>query len=542
MKLNQYPVRTKLLFLSAVICTIFVMAMTFVKLANDKVGQNFAKFYQHNFELALITGQIKESQDKLINEIRGLQIVYLLKLHEQAPELLSSIDNEIASTPKLMAAFNRVYGGEVRYQQEMETLVSNYQRAAANFKSSMEAAPDNKAPYNVYREFVDSLGELTQFFDKFDQYNQQMASQAKEDSDKRINMANTLFYIAIVVAVGVAILLSQLLSNAMRGDIELLTASAIALERGALNQLSGVSGQDEVSELSKTLDATINHLHKIVSQIQHSVEVMAKSSSAVQTANGDIRTATQTVSFHTTQAVTAIEEMSMTSKSIAANTAEAATASSEMMQLATLGLEASKQTRSVVTNLTETLAKTADVVGQLQSESGKIEKILEVIRNIAEQTNLLALNAAIEAARAGEQGRGFAVVADEVRSLAQRSQVSVNEIETMLGQLRTASNHAVTMMSGSTDAADGAMQKMVESNHLLEQILATIGHINDQTQQIATAAEEQSVVAGDISENMHTIQSLTAETAAISERAEKASQAMAKQNSEVTKAVGFFKL
>lgn len=542
MKLNQLAMRSKFILLSALICIIFIVAMAFIKVANNQIAAGFERFYQHNFMVTKLSAELKQAQDGILSGVRGLQVVYLLGLQEQAPEMLKSIDENVALTAPLIQRISQIYKGEANLLTALKNNSQRYEQAAIEFKQAMEAAPDNKADYAIYREFVDSHSALTAFFEQFEQANVAQVVTAQATAQHSIDFANTVFYLSILIALGLAVLFSHLLSQKVVMGLTVVSDSAHALQRGELDQYSQVAGDDEVADLSRTLDATISHLNTTLATIYSSVAQVNKHSNELLSSNTQIQTATSEVSDHTTQAVTAIEELSVTSKSIAVNTAESATASDSMMTLANSGLEASEQTKEAVSHLLGTLNETSDVVDQLQSESSKIETILDVIRNISEQTNLLALNAAIEAARAGEQGRGFAVVADEVRTLAQRSHSSVNEIETMLGQLRSASQNAVTMMADSTRVAAQAEDKMDESNRLLKEIMEMINQVNDQTQQIATAAEEQSAVAADISQNMHTIHTLTDTTADISQQTANISNSMAEQSQLVLKQVAFFKL
>jgi len=359
---------------------------------------------------------------------------------------------------------------------------------------------------------------------------------------KAIKNADFIFYSSIVIALIAAWLLSIFIVKDIVKRLANVKQAAQAMAKGELNSGCPMAGSDEIAELARALDSSIANLNRTLSAINDSTLVVTNNSQTLLGSNQGIQEAVTDVSGHTIQVVTAIEEFSATSKNIAANTAQAATTSDEMTALANHGIESSNQTKEAVVSLVENLSQTSVVVDLLHQESGKIESILDVIRNIAEQTNLLALNAAIEAARAGELGRGFAVVADEVRNLAQRSQSSVREIETMLAQLGQACSNAVNMMAESSDIAGKTEQSVIESHQLLGDMLAMIHELNGQTQQIATAAEQQSAVATDISENMHLVKSLSDKTAKIANETEKYSEEMNKVSLKAKEQVGYFQL
>ncbi|MDO6707409.1 methyl-accepting chemotaxis protein [Photobacterium sp. 1_MG-2023] len=542
MQLSHLSIRNKILVLGSAVSLLFVIAMLFIKSANDRIGNNFNQFYQHNYQVSLLIGQIRQAQADIIGNVRGLQVVYLLGLLEQVPEFRAIIDENTSKTPELVKALKANYSGDPRLLNSFEDKLQTYQNNTWQFVSDMESSPNHQAPYPVFRAFVDSYAALNLQFDQIEQASNDRAVQANADTVAAISNANIVFYISILLAVVIAFVLSQWIAGGLVKGINRVKATAEALASGHLDVLSDVPGKDEVSVLSRAIDSTVQRLKNTVGGIVSSSTLVAENSRILQEANNNIQVAAGEVSEHTILAVTAIEELSTTSKSIASNTSDSARASDQMMGLAQRGIESSNHTQSVVQRLVSTLQETSGVVNDLHGESRKIESILEVIRGIAEQTNLLALNAAIEAARAGEQGRGFAVVADEVRGLAQRSQTSVNEIEQMLTQLQQACGSAVDMMADSTSEADQAESRMAETNQLLADIMNMIHEVNEQTQQIATAAEEQSAVAADISQNIHTVQALSDKTSAIASDTVQCSDDMQRVSQDVRQQVSFFQV
>jgi aerotaxis receptor len=217
----------------------------------------------------------------------------------------------------------------------------------------------------------------------------------------------------------------------------------------------------------------------------------------------------------TDQLAVALNEMAATSQEVARNTAAAAAAARQADTETQAGREVVNQAIDAIDHLAQEVVSAADVIHRLEAESAKIGTVLDVIRSIAEQTNLLALNAAIEAARAGEQGRGFAVVADEVRSLASRTQLATQEIQQMIGNLQSGANEAVRVMDQGRSKAQASVQEAARVGTTLATIARAVDTINEMNTQIASAAEEQSAVTETLNRNVTTISQLSHKTADI---------------------------
>ena len=289
---------------------------------------------------------------------------------------------------------------------------------------------------------------------------------------------------------------------------------------GCINQLADgdltvrceLSGKTELARLAESLNAMTENLHtlvsmlsKISSNIQQTSELVTRSS---EKSSHDM----MDQSSETDQIVTAIEELSVTAASVADISSEASTTAEKMSQQA-------KQSQSVVNSATVSIGKLAsdvsnatDVINQLAVETNNIGSVLDVIRGISEQTNLLALNAAIEAARAGEQGRGFAVVADEVRTLASRTHQSTVEIQSMILSLQSGAQEAVKVMSHGKEQAEESVSSGQEAVNELDQTTEAVVDINNYNHQIAESSRQQMLVIENISKNVHRISHLTDST------------------------------
>lgn len=538
----RFSIGRKITLLVSAISLIFIISLFVIQSVNNKIADQFNIFYKNDFLVSEQFEKIKEAQVSIVLNIRGLQIAYLLNLTGQIDGYIETIQKNIDITPVLFEKLSSSYAGNPDTLKSFKTLTSNFQNSAKQFVQAMESAPDHKASFTVFSAFIDSYSKLESFLQGFKQSVDASAQNTQSSIQDSISNASITFYLSVILAILAATLLSLYISNGIRRGIKNVRDIAQHLAKGDLTVFTQVTSRDEIGDLGQAINETISHLKNTIAGIANSARIVSDNSSTVLEFNSQVSKVTEDVTDNTNQVVTAIEEMSATSKNIAQNTTETASASGDMKTLAHKGLSQSEHTIQVIQDLVSGLTDTSGVVQKLQAEISNIETILNVIRGISEQTNLLALNAAIEAARAGEQGRGFAVVADEVRGLAQRSQNSVNEIETLLSQLNTAGNEAVTRMSDSTNKADSAKGQVTENNELIKQILGRIESVNAQAQQIATAAEEQSAVSDDISKNMHNVQNLTNQSAEIANKTNSHSVEMNQVSQQVLEQASYFKV
>ena len=244
----------------------------------------------------------------------------------------------------------------------------------------------------------------------------------------------------------------------------------------------------------------------------------------------------------TSQVVTAMNEMTATVQEVARHATEAASAANKADHASVEGKKVVLSTMNAIEALSSEVHSAANVISQLEKDSENIGTVLDVIKGIAEQTNLLALNAAIEAARAGEQGRGFAVVADEVRTLASRTQQSTQEIQAMIENLQVGAQTAVKVMDESRAKAESSVSQAAKAGGSLEDITHSVSLINDMNTQIATAAEEQSAVAEEINRNIVNISEIVDRTADGANQTSIASEELASLAAQLQQLVNQFKV
>ncbi|MCG4451892.1 methyl-accepting chemotaxis protein [Pseudomonas sp. MMS21-TM103] len=328
-------------------------------------------------------------------------------------------------------------------------------------------------------------------------------------------------------------LVNRNLINPIRELIKHITQ----LSHGNFGQQVDTSRHDELGHLAVAANTLRDFLADTFARLQRSTTNLDNASGDLNTIATLMAQGTRDQFSRTDQAATAMNQMSATAQEVARHAAEAANAADDADRSAQQGGQVMQSTITSITAMRGEIANTAEVLRRLETDSGRIGKVLEVIRGIAEQTNLLALNAAIEAARAGEAGRGFAVVADEVRTLAQRTAESTAEIHQIIDTVQTGAVNAVRAIESGQSRSDEGVEQVTEAGVMLQRITQAVEAIRDMNRQIATAAEEQTSVAEDISRNLTEITAIATTNQENVQRTEAASQnlnALSSQLSEVT--------
>ena len=349
--------------------------------------------------------------------------------------------------------------------------------------------------------------------------------------------------VSLLIAVGMG-LLSVLLAGSVSRPLNELARlfRELGSGDGDLTQRLKVEGRDELSQVATGFNNFVAKIHGSIEQVASNSRQLAATANEVAAKAQLTQHNCTAQRDRTVQVATAIHEMGATVSEIAGNASLAADVAKQANEQADAGAQVVAQARHGIVGLSGEIEQVAGVIESLASQTDSIGSILDTIRSISEQTNLLALNAAIEAARAGEQGRGFAVVADEVRNLASRSAASTAEIQGMINSLQEQSARAVSAMAQGRNQSLRVVTQADEANGALDQITGHITQISDMNIQVATATEEQSSVVGEINRNVEDINQLTMETADIAHQLTESSRSLQQLSGELDKLVGNFRL
>ena len=300
--------------------------------------------------------------------------------------------------------------------------------------------------------------------------------------------------------------------------------------------------RDELGELGEVFNGTVAKIHDLIERVGHTVSQVELQAGQVETVSAQSNHAVSGQRSQIEQVATAMNQMSSTAQEVARSAAAAVSSAHSVNDETVSGRSLVQSQQGSIARLASEIDQSVRVINQLATDSQSISSVLEVIKSIAEQTNLLALNAAIEAARAGEQGRGFAVVADEVRTLARRTQHSTEEIEQMISRLHNGVAAAVKAMGSSHEMANGTVGQSEKVQQALENILGAVGMIVDQNQQIAAAVEQQTAVAHDIDQNIVEINRAGEHAAHGAHQTEAASRQLSMQVIELKQLIGAFRV
>ncbi|KPC39136.1 Methyl-accepting chemotaxis protein [Pseudomonas amygdali pv. morsprunorum] len=368
-------------------------------------------------------------------------------------------------------------------------------------------------------------------------YQLQLDRRDQESAQARTTQI-TCTLLAIILGMIAAVIITRQITRPLQETLAVVDRIA----SGDLTQTLAVTRRDELGVLQQGIQRMGSTLRELIGGIRDSVVQIASAAEELSAVTEQTSAGVNSQKVETDQVATAMHEMSATVAEVARNAEQASQAASNADREARDGDKVVGEAIVQIERLANEVGRSADAMNQLEQESDKIGKVMDVIKAVAEQTNLLALNAAIEAARAGEAGRGFAVVADEVRGLAQRTQQSTVEIETLVAALQSGTRQVSSIMLSSRELTVSSVQLSRQAGTSLGSITQTVSNIQAMNQQIAAAAEEQSAVAEEISRSIVNVRDVSEQTASASEETAASSVELARLGGQLQTMVSHFRI
>ncbi len=455
---------------------------------------------------------------------------------EEAKEFASQFHNNLKDIAEL----------DPRLQSDVDQLTqvfANYFKIAYNFSRDMVAGTV------VLAQSRDTINAMNLARDRFKSSRASFKKMAYERFNSTITQANETSQQALITGVSIAIamavilgLLGMYMSTSITSNLQnvIVSLREMASGQGDLRKRLESKSHDEVGELVTEFNRFVEKLQGLISEITESVGRLGSASEEMSTVSAQSRQGVIKQQTDIDQVATAMNEMSATVHEVAKNAGDAAGAAQAADDEAGNGKQVVSQAVATIDKLASDVDEAAKVIHQLAADSDNIGTVLDVIKAIAEQTNLLALNAAIEAARAGEQGRGFAVVADEVRTLAQRTQQSTQEIQEIIEKLQSGAEKAERVMKASCEQAQISVDESSRAGTSLVSITEMVTTINDMNTQIASAAEEQTAVAEEISRSIVEINDVAVQTSDSSDQLLRASEDVSAMTTQLNGLVSKF--
>ncbi|TLG91617.1 methyl-accepting chemotaxis protein [Pseudomonas edaphica] len=456
--------------------------------------------------------------DELLQQLEKLQAEYALKLQDALG----------ASTAAHTALDSLAQASSASLKQGSEL-----------FEEQVVMAQTLDAPWQGFYEDVSRLMAQTY------QLNDTTLRFLEQQLQQRLAQNRTHMVVLVCALVAVFLLIFYLYAGfyaSTRTTLRRLGAMMDKVAAGDMTVTFVAHSRDELGDLGQVFNGTVAKIHDLIERVGHTVSQVELQAGQVQAVSSQSNQAVSGQRSQIEQVATAMNQMSSTAQEVARSAAAAVNSAQSVNHETVTGRGLVQSQQGSIARLASEIDESVRVINQLAADSQSISSVLEVIKSIAEQTNLLALNAAIEAARAGEQGRGFAVVADEVRTLARRTQHSTEEIEQMISRLHSGVGAAVKAMGTSHTMADGTVAQSEKVQQALENILGAVGMIVDQNQQIAAAVEQQTAVAQDIDQNIVEINRAGEHAAQGAQQTEAASRQLSLQVIELKHLIGAFRV
>ena len=548
--LNNLPIKIRLtLLVGFAILTsvaIGVLGLAGMRNADKSMKEIYNVTIQHIHNMGIITEKMEDIRSQML---LGLE-------HDPASELASQHNHPL----KVHLDAVREDIGEVEdhwkdfatsdVSGEERALIENFNKAWGDMvqkgvnpmSGDLEAGRYVEANHYLLDVINPGFKDAVKVLDQLTQIQMKEAGTLYATTDADYHAMFTTVTVTVVIGALLCAALAFLTISGISLAVKRIESTANRLVEGDLNARVDYESRDEMGQIAQMVNQMAENFRRTVNEVKDAVTRLASAAEETSVVTAQTTSGISQQQTETSQVATAINQMSATVHEVARNAVEAAAAAQEADITFAEGKQVIDRVIKAIGDLAAEVESAAGVIQQLDAESKNIGSVLDVIKSIAEQTNLLALNAAIEAARAGEQGRGFAVVADEVRTLAGRTQESTKEIEEMISKLQAGTNNAVKAMGKGREMTQFGVEQAAAAGKALETINTAVDRISGMNTQIAGAAEEQSTVTEEINRSIASINEVAEQSAVGAQQTAAASDDLAKLADQLKGLVDRFKV
>ena len=486
--------------------------------------------------------------DKLTEGSIRLRVLSYRLMLNRDPDTLQKTTDLLAMRNKQIDDARAVYVKLISAPEEQSAydqyvqLLNDYRQLESRMKSLSQANDMTELTRLLSADLQTNSDQMNVVLGKLVEMNTQQLNQASANATQQYSTAFTMVVTLLIIATALTLLFAWLLTNSITRPIASALHAAEDIAEGDLTRTITVDGTDEAGRLLAAMLKMQSKLRDTLQRISGSATQLASAAEELNAVTDESARGLSQQNNEIEQAATAVNQMTSAVEEVARNAVSTSEASKNATTSASDGRDLVQETVSAIERMSTDVQSTSTLIGNLADESRDIGKVLDVIRGLADQTNLLALNAAIEAARAGEAGRGFAVVADEVRALAHRTQQSTSEIERMIGSIQGGTEQAVNSMRSSTERAESTLNIAKGAGLALDTINSAVVEINERNLVIASAAEEQAQVAREVDRNLVNIRDLSTQSATGANQTSAASNELSRLAVDLNGMVARFKV
>jgi methyl-accepting chemotaxis protein len=525
--LNTMSLKAKLMGFASVLLSLLIISSVYAVYSMNSIGKELFTIAEEDIPLTEKIAQITVHQlEQAVQFERSLHYGAILKTEDSAlskfrqsisafDEGTESIEAEIHEAEQLAEQVAKHSSGDEK--EEFEAINRSLKEIEVTHDDFVKHAHEvfvafTEGKTHQAEEIAEQVEHEEDNLDKSLEGLLVEIGRFTEESAKRAEAHEHAAVVVLSIIAVVSLIIGLIVSSVFATFIVNALQKATVIASGDLTHDIEVTSRDEIGELLTAINGMRKNLLNMLSDISETTEQLSAASEEMSSVTTQTSETIQTQRSETEQVATAMNEMTATVQDVAVNINHTASAANDAYEQTEEGSQIVKRSIDQINKLAEQVECSSKTINDLEHHSEAINTVLDVIKGIADQTNLLALNAAIEAARAGEQGRGFAVVADEVRTLAGRTRQSTDEINEMIEKLQTGSRQAVTVMDQSREEAKSAVEFATQTGAALSTITQAVEKINEMSSQIASAAEEQGSVAEEINRNIVKINDMSNQT------------------------------